>query len=535
MQERTQKTTSFGQTPRLFLIFFVCHIVSSLILCHPTFGKELEDKVIKIGIIAPLYEDDEHGRSHLQGAKAKFEERKNEISKLTGFHLDLLIRDSQAKDSKGERERALGNARDLVENHKVVAILGAVNSHATMAVQKYIESLSKDNTILITSSSTNTNITKNHNNWTFRNNLSDQKLTKGVAKHIYKKDLRKVAVFYRDNAWGKGAFKDFETSFSLLGGEIPYSRGLGKQENDFKREVAEIADGGAQAICIFAGDFSKYKILKAKIENSRIAHLPVFTIGLPHRLVEAGKKFTDNLTSVTSFYDDPHSELIAHAKGILESSLDEDIPPWSRLHLNFNSARAMESMEILLQAIQNAKSTNPATIRDEIRKIKFKGLNYDISFNPKTGDLVHKTPFYLNRYGEWVDLNDPQTYLKPIGLLVGICLLAILVYLISSGILQLRARQSVFFAALPLTYLLYQSSPLISIGGTLSVASEILEMCGSIVSAIMFGIEIMARLGELKQNRTTTRQDPPNPSTPSPIDAPFIHTKLPQRENQLAA
>jgi ABC-type branched-subunit amino acid transport system substrate-binding protein len=437
---------------------------------------------------------------------AKFEQQKNEIERITKLSLKLLVRDSQATDANGEKGKALAHARELVEKHKVVAILGAVNSHATMAVQDYVESLNGPNTVLITSSSTNTAITAEPNNWTFRNNLSDQKLTKGLAKRMYGEGLKKVAVFYHNGVWGQGASQDFKEEFTELGGEVLYQKPLSKEEIHFGGEMLEIESKNITAICIFAGDFSKYKILKAKMKNSWTKALPVFTIGLPHRLEEAGGQFMKNLTAATSYTDRPINSRVETAKNILDKSLDEDIPPWSRLHLNFNSARAMESMEILLQAIAATKSTDPAVIRDTIRKTTFQGINYEIKFNPVTGDLMHMAPFYLEHHkNEWHDLNNLWTYQGPILHLMGIALLALFTYFISYHFLKLNAKHCLLIAVLPVMVLLKQSESSISISETLGNLSQILTWCTSIVTLLMLASQVIGRVMELKNKQAQSK------------------------------
>ena len=495
-------------TARLFLpmVIGLAYLLGSVLLVmaeeplsRPTAkGKE----IVRIGIIAPLSlaGNDEHGIFHLQGAKAKFKEMKSDIEDSTNIRLELLVRDSTPTDSQGEAEMALSHAKNLVEKHGVLAILGAVNSHATLAIQQYIESLKGPQAILITSSSTKSSITdKGKNQWTFRNNLSDRKLTQGMAKRMFKKDgISKVAVFYYDNTWGRGAYKDFAESFTKLGGEIVHRESvLGNQQN-FESAIAHIADKETQAICIFAGDLSKYYILKTRHSNPRTKDLPVYTIGLPHRLLEKGKEYIKNVTGVSSFYDDPHRNSIQLAKEVLTKYL----PPWPSPDLNFNSARAMESMKILLSAIRIVKKADPIAVRNTIRDGEFDGLHYPISFDPMSGDLNYgneadEGPFFLKHYGQWLDLSDRSVYVYPVVILVAIGLVFGLVYLVAFSKLHLPTHNALFLAGLPATILLMVAEhyELISVGERLSQSNDVLTWCGAIVTIGTMLREMLLKLG----------------------------------------
>lgn len=466
---------------------FFATLIFLLFLYQPNYvqGQNSEDQVLRIGIIAPI-SGDHHAESHLQGAKAKFEEMKDEVSKSTGFRIELLVRDSTSKDSEGEKKKALRHARELVEKHGVIVILGAVNSHATIPIQKYIESLTTHNSILITSSSTNTSITDKKNDWTFRNNLSNSKLTIGLAKYIYEeKGISSLAIFYFDNVWGKGAFQDFKNAFK---GNIVYSEAISKNTTNFENQIAQIADKKAQGLCIFAGDISKGSILEAKKENSATQFLPVFTIGLPHRLIELGEEYLHNLTAVSSFYDDPNKSSIKYAKEILWKHFRTLPKP----ELNFNSARAMESMEILLKAIRKVKSNDTTAIRDEIRKMQYEGLNYQIRFDQQTGDLIYSKPFFLNHYGKWLDLSNWHVFVRPIILFFVFFLLFIISYLISSRKFGFSRPQSLLIASLLTTTLLYigDSKHWISVGETLSKISNLSTSFSSLITIISLALSV---------------------------------------------
>jgi ABC-type branched-subunit amino acid transport system substrate-binding protein len=482
----------------------LCLIILTVFLFFPTIAQSIEDTTIRIGVIAPWSPESEHEVSHLNGVKAKFKAMKDDVSDATGFKVELIQKNSYAPNAKAEEEKALKSAKELVEKHGVVAILGAVNSNATIVVQEYIESLKTNNAILITSSSTNTAITDKDNNWTFRNNLSDKKLTASIASHITKKDISKIAVFYHEGTWGTGAYNDFKGAFK---GNIVYSQAVHAKKKDFTNELMRAIDNGAQGINIFAGDNTKTFIISAANRNPSTSNLPIFTIGLPHRLEQIGEETLKNVTAVSSFYNDKRNQSIQLADKILKES-------YGLAHLNFNSARAMESTEILLTAIINTKSSDAAILRDYIRKTKHQGLNYDIEFNLKSGDLLEKEPTFLNYHGSmnfngrWVNLGDLKEYISPAIITFGIIAICALVYLLLNRHLKYPKRMSILITTLTLSiaFFIGEYYSITTIGNILSGITSFSKFFGG--SSFVLTLAMELRSGFSRNTHNIDRQTP---------------------------
>lgn len=461
-------------------------------------------EVIRVGVIGPMRTDD-HAESHYAGVKAKFESMKEDVERGMELRLELVEADSSATESETEADRALAIAKDMVENKGVIAILGAVNSSATLKIRDYVERSVPGRVILITSSSTNTRITAADNNWTFRNNLSDSKLTSQLAHYIYDRGIENLAVFFYDNEWGRGAYQDFERAYRGRNGKIIYPYAIPEGTRRFEDAIARLADHkDVEGLCIFAGDIAKESIFQAKLAEPRTSDMPAFTIGIPHRLLNYDQKAIRQLTAVSSYYDEPDSPTIQTAKKML----------WNQFHdlhitMNFNSARAIESTELLLNAIRQvgrrAVKAIPdvQAIRDEIRSTSLRGFSYNIEFDPKTGDLKHATPYFLNHYGQWLDLSNPRVYITPILTISAIVLVFVLTYCGTAKMCAFLPRQSLFASALPATFLLWiaNSKHWISIGQHLSDVSEIVTWCGAIVTVGLFMTEVL--------NRTSLRMELP--------------------------
>ena len=436
-------------------------------------------KVIKIGVIAPSRnkngDTDHHGEGHIHGVKAAFEDMKEYVEGKTGYRLELLIRDSSATETEETKVKALRLARELVEKDGVVAILGAVYSSSTLAIRQYIESLEENNAVLITSSSTHRDITIEPNNWTFRNNISDYKNTKSLAEYVKEKGIKKVGVFYANNVWGEGVLKDFKDNFNS-NGSIIFSEAVERDRKRFKDTITYFVEKEVEAIFMFLWDDHKYHILLDKFDLKSAQSLPVFTIGIPHRLSKNDREVLKGLTAVSAFYDDPKSGAIKKAKEKLQryNSIDDE--------LNFNSSRAMESTWLLMNAIVAAGSDDAAAIRDEVRNTEYEGMNYKIEFDKSTGDLLREESFFLNYYGKWLNLNDNKVFYSPIAILVMSILSIGVIFIFTSRYTKLSRDICFFLSALPATVIFYFGNSsgflLIGIGETLETVDTVFSYSG---------------------------------------------------------
>ena len=142
---------------------------------------------------------------------------------LAGTHLTSAgLKVSYAhEDSQTSPGPAVNAAKKLVENEKVVAIIGAQSSAVTMAVAEAVTIPNK--TILISPASTASLLTTlpidKENDFLFRTCPSDA-LQGVLLGELATGRYESAAVMYINNAYGKGLADQFKKSFELRGGTV---------------------------------------------------------------------------------------------------------------------------------------------------------------------------------------------------------------------------------------------------------------------------------------------------------------------------
>lgn len=183
----------------------------------------------------------------------------NKAGGVLGKELEIIVRDTQS-----ERGPARDAASKLVNLDQVPAIVGALSSGSTIAVNTVTSS--KD-VVLISPSSTSAAIKDlQDNDFTYRTCLGDS--YQGVVQARLAKNLgyKRVAVIFVNNAYGKGLMEIFQKNFEELGGEVvarvPYKVGL----PSYGGEASKAVNANPDVISIIGYPTGGNKLLQKTIE-----------------------------------------------------------------------------------------------------------------------------------------------------------------------------------------------------------------------------------------------------------------------------
>ena len=184
--------------------------ITTLVGC----GNKGDEDTIKIGGIGPLTGTaSTYGQSVKEGADLYVEEINN-AGGVSGKQIELIFEDDQA-----EPNSAIQAFNKLVDNDKVVAVLGPVTSGAATAVAPN----ATDKQIpLITPTGTEPNITKVGGEFVFRGCFVDSFQGEILAKYA-KENLGKktAAVLYNSGSdYSKGIAESFKKDFEANGGNV---------------------------------------------------------------------------------------------------------------------------------------------------------------------------------------------------------------------------------------------------------------------------------------------------------------------------
>ncbi len=168
--------------------------------------EPVERPALKIGLLIDLSEGgSEHGVLMRRGFEMAIAHINEE-----GVHGVPVV--GVVADTELDRETAVAEAMDLVEDEEVHGIVGAWASSSTLAV---VEDVVADAGIPMISPASSSPMltTAMDNDFLFRTTLSDQDQGPVLAKITLEQGYGNVGMIYRDDVWGRGIADAFENAW----------------------------------------------------------------------------------------------------------------------------------------------------------------------------------------------------------------------------------------------------------------------------------------------------------------------------------
>lgn len=146
---------------------------------------------------------------------------------------------------------AVTAADHLVNSEKVVGIVGAVCSSATLSAVKEVTIPS--GVLLLSPASTSPEITSlEDNDLVFRTTPSDLYQGDIMARLLISKGIKTVAVTYVSNDYGKGFADSFSSAFKAVGGKVNAIEPHEEGKADYSPIIKKLASSGVETLVVLA-------------------------------------------------------------------------------------------------------------------------------------------------------------------------------------------------------------------------------------------------------------------------------------------
>lgn len=252
---------------------------------------------------------------------------------------------------------ATAAAERLVTSERVAAIVGADCSGVTTAVVSNVAV--PRGMLMISPSATSPALTTVRDNGLFfRTAPSDARQGEVIAEMLREKGVRRAALTFTNNDYGRGLANSIQTNFEKRGGRITISAAHEDGKGDYTAEVAALAAAGGD-ILIVAGyvDQGGRGIIRSALDSGAFSRffLPDGMIG--DSLPQAIGRGLNGSYGVAPGTDSPGGqrfEALARAANI-------NIGPYT--HQSYDAAA------LILLGMQAAKSTDPAKVKEKIMEI----------------------------------------------------------------------------------------------------------------------------------------------------------------------
>jgi branched-chain amino acid transport system substrate-binding protein len=353
--------------PILFLFLLVALIV--LPACQPGGNVPAEEETLKVGLLFPMSGDvATFGQSSYNGALLAIEDW-NEQGGVMGQQIEPILEDGQCS-----AEAAVSAANKLIEQDGVQFIVGEVCSSASIPVSEIAVT---KGVLQISGSSTNPAVTYDQETETtketiFRACFIDPFQGKVAARFAREELNAETAAVFLDqgNDYVRGLAEVFAENFEASGGEVVVMETYTGEDTDFSAILTKVKD--AEPDVLYLPDYYS-------------------TVNLIHS--QAREMGIEAITMGGDGWDSAELDLEAAEGGYYTNHYSPDDPrpvvqDWvARYEEEYGSVPdalatlAYDATSILLQAMADAESTDPAVVADAMESGEFSVVSGDITFD----------------------------------------------------------------------------------------------------------------------------------------------------------
>ena len=314
-------------------------------------------------------------------------EKINSEGGINGRPLQLVI-----GDTEGDPTRALMVAKRLVEQEKVVALIGPTRTGTGMAVKKYLESRQIPTVMTVGGDPVIMEGVHGGKNfgtarWIFKSPQRSSIAVKKVYQYLQAKRVNKIALITASDGFGRDGKRWLTKLAGQYGLEIVADESFGVRDADMTTQLTKIKNTDAQVIiCWTIGPAGSIVAKNAKQLAMKLQLIQCHGLPDPKYIELAGAASEGNVMPSTKLmaYDqlsgsDPQKATIKDFVRLYNDvyNFDRQFP------INTHSGYAWDAIYIVANAMKKA-GTDRAKLRDAIEQTKnYVGISGIYNITPK--------------------------------------------------------------------------------------------------------------------------------------------------------
>ena len=320
---------------------------------------------IKVGVIGPFTGGSASmGVSMRDGVRLAAKEI-NAAGGVDGNKIVLVERDDEAKN-----ERGVQIAQELINNEKVAATLGYINTGVALASQRFFQEAKIP---VINNVATGTLITKQFpnaaENYVFRTSAADNIQAPMIAKEaIEKRGLKKVAILADSTNYGQLGREDLEKALKTYGVTPVATEKFNLGDVDMTSQLLKAKNAGAEVILTYAigPELAQIANGMAKLGWKK-PMIGSWTLSMASFIDTAGKN-GNGATMPETFIQNPATT--PKRKAFVEAYLKDFKPKNGIIASPVSAAQGYDSVYLLAAAIKQAKGTEGPKILAALQDLK---------------------------------------------------------------------------------------------------------------------------------------------------------------------
>jgi branched-chain amino acid transport system substrate-binding protein len=315
---------------------------------------------------------------------------------VNGQKLQLIVYDDAAN-----ADTARTFATRLVEEDKVVAVVGGSTTGSTLAMIPVFEEAQ----IPFISLAGAVQIIEPVRKWVFKTPHTDRMACEKIFADLKSRNLTKIALISGTDAFGKSMRDQCVAVASKAGITVVTEETYGPRDSDMTPQLTNIKNkAGVQAVvnpgfgqgpAIVTRNYKQLAITLPLYQSHGVASKQFIELAGPAaegvRLPAAAILIADKLPA-----NDPQKPVVVNYTKTYQDRTKQAVSTFG--------GHAYDGLMILVQAMERAKSTDPAKVRDEIEKTKgFVGTGGIVNMSPTDHMGLDLSAFHMLEItnGDW--------------------------------------------------------------------------------------------------------------------------------------
>jgi branched-chain amino acid transport system substrate-binding protein len=324
------------------------------------------------------------------------EEDVNKSGGLLGRKVEIIIYDDETDATK-----AVTAVDRLIKKDHVVAIVGPSTSGNTLAIIPKVE----EARIPLVSCAAAKKIVDPVKKWVFKTPASDILAAKKIFSDLKKNRISRIAIVTASDAYGAGGREDIKELAPRAGVAIVADEVYGPKDTDMTAQLTKIKGTDAQAIVCWGTNPGPAVVARNRVQlgikiplymSSGVASKKFIELAGASNaegiLLPAGRLIVEDQVPA----DQPQKKVLSGYIKEYEAKFKQPISTFG--------GHAWDAVMLVFQAIRDAKSAEPAAIRDALEKIHgFQGTAGEFNFSPTDHNGLTEDAFVMVTIhnGEW--------------------------------------------------------------------------------------------------------------------------------------
>ncbi|WP_409346159.1 ABC transporter substrate-binding protein [Paenibacillus sp. MBLB4367] len=319
---------------------------------------------IKLGWIGPLTGPTATDGTHSRDAALLAVEQYNKAGGINGNKVELV-----AEDDQGKPEEALKGVQKLINNDKVVALVGGAYSGPTKTIATKMQELKVP---MVIAYAVHPDATKGGdyvNRVIYTGPLQGKAMADYAVNDLKKKN---VAVLYVDIDYGKSIYTAFKEEIGKLGASVAIERPFKMGDKDFSSILTAVKAANPDAMYVVG----YYNEAAAIVKQAKEAGIGAQLLGVDGfdspKYLELGKSNTEGSTFTTSFFASDNRPVVKTFVTQWQEKF-KDVP-------DMLSSQSYDAATVILEAMKKA-GTDKEKLKQAINETKdLEGTSGKITF-----------------------------------------------------------------------------------------------------------------------------------------------------------